>query len=310
MSIQASQMHARDSLESLPIGEAIVLVAYIYIPRLIYKQVALMEPSQESDLQILTPEFREEVTKDSRQHGVIFKLNTEEPRYPRTVTLRRKVRIADTTMAADQLTYFMDEKEKQMQLLMRGNLTNSAALAIEFFPLNFRPLGFRGERPITREMERESWEDIRLGRSIPGSPRVSPVRELTPLNRTIWDPQPFLILVPKDQYFDFLGNAVAVLQLDAVSVQSKANLLSFTYLPMGELNHKGAHLEILCSLSLNDLGYIPTLDNLVEAEEVPPQRPLPGPFALQTIREILQDAAVRGEEAPWWVPRMPPPPRS
>lgn len=310
MSVKSSQMHAGDFLESLPIGEAIVLVAYIYIPRLIYKQVALMEPSQESDLQILTPEFREEVTRDSRQHGVVIKLSTEEPRYPRTVTLRRKVRIADTTMAADQLTYFMDEKEKQMQLLMRGKLANSAALSTELFPLNFRPMGQRGERPITREVEQEAWEGIRQVRTIPSSPRASVATESTPLNRIIWDPQPFLILVPKKRYWDFLSVAATVLQLDAVSIQVSEKQITISRTPMGELNHKGAFLEILCSLSLSDSESFPTIGEVVEMKEPFPKRPLPGPSALHSIREILQDAENRGEEPPWWIPRLPPPPRS
>lgn len=310
MSLSLPDSNARGSGETWPIGGTIVLVAFVYIPRLIYRQVALMEPTQESDLRLLSPEFREKVTQGYRPPGVAISHETSGPTRNRRSTRRRYLAVPFTVLAADELTFYMDKTEEEMQRRIRGKLTNSAALSTELFPVNFRPMGRRGERPITREVEREAWEDIRQGRTIPSSPRVSVATECTHLNRTIWDPQPFLILVPEKRYWDFLSVAATVLQLDAVSIQISAEQISISPTPMGELNHKGAFLEILCSLSPSDSGSFPTIGKVVEMKEPSPKRPLPGPSALQSILEILQDSAARGEEAPWWVPRLPPPPRS
>lgn len=297
---------------TFPIESLRILRTNLYIPRAMYRRTSLVEAVDEKDLQVFKPEFRDRIRMSLTPPT--DPVTAERPLGPRSVPV-----IGGPALGADQIEALMDAEAGRLESLVRGRLSESASLVQEYIPLNFRKEGLRGERQLSRMEEATSWEQIRrtsksMSTTSEGRTRMTEsffygpgavTKSEISLSRVIWDPQPFLLVVPAESVPALLSTCSTALQMRGYLAKVDGPNIQLQPRRWASLDIGGAFLEVRASLPLMDLGSWPTLDGLKEAVQMLGSLALPGREAVEEVLEVLEQILEFGEELVWWIPSLP-----
>jgi hypothetical protein len=290
---------------------------HIFVPRPIYRQAAILEPVEEGDLEIFPPDMLEKIKAGLRE--------PEPPMAQGTPMGGPDRPVFSPSLSPLELDAVLEGQASELLAKVRGRMSNSASLMQEWVPVNFRPEGQRGERPLTRDEEYQAWESLRetrVGRSLttrPGEARGTltateshsytrrPVtKERLALTRLVWDPQPFLVIIRTEELYPWLATARQVLQLQAVKVECNDREILTTPLAFGNLDLECAWIDLRGVVRLGDLGSFPTLESVQTMALPECSLPLPGLQGLRSIQDALEEGGRHGEGDLWWEVVPPP----